>query len=357
MNYLTLQNQCFAGLFADEAVAQEFGTTATLGRFLAFEIALTRALAGASVVKQATATAAVDQMHSFHPDLAAIARATPVDGLPVPEFVRQLKSHVGADLAQAVHSGATSQDLIDTAMVLALKELNQLLEARLKQVIATLAALTAAQGDNALMARTRMQAALPITVAERIKTWQLPLETHLERLGQLRPRLERMQFGGAVGDRAVPAGAGDAVALQMARALGLLHADKAWHSMRDGVAEYAGWLSLVTGTLGKMGQDICLMAQQGIGEIRLSGTGSSSAMPHKQNPVQAEMLVSFARYNAVQLGGMHQALIHEQERSGAAWTLEWMILPAMLTATARALSGADDLLKNVERIGAKPSDP
>ncbi len=357
MNYLTLQNQCFSGLFADEAVAQEFGTAATLGRFLAFEIALTRALAEAGVVDQTTADAAVDQMHTFHPDLAAIARAVPVDGLPVPEFARQLKAHVGADLAHAVHTGATSQDLIDTAMVLALKELNLLLETRLKQVIATLTELSAAQGGNALMARTRMQAALPITVTDRIKTWQMPLETHLERLDQLRPRLELMQFGGAVGDRAGLAGAGEPMARQMAQTLGLHHADKAWHSMRDGVADYASWLSLVTGSLGKMGQDICLMAQQGLDEIRLSGTGSSSAMPHKQNPVQAEMLVSFARYNAVQLGGMHQALVHEQERSGAAWTLEWMILPAMVAVTSRALTSADNLLNNVEQTGAPSSDP
>jgi 3-carboxy-cis,cis-muconate cycloisomerase len=123
-----------------------------------------------------------------------------------------------------------------------------------------------------------------------------------------------------------------------------------WHSQRDGLAELAGWLSLVTGSLGKFGQDLALMAQVG-SDIKLSGGGSSSAMPHKQNPVKAEALVALARFNAVQLSGMHQALVHEQERSGAAWTLEWLILPQMVVATAAALRLAAELAGQIESLG------
>ena len=122
--------------------------------------------------------------------------------------------------------------------------------------------------------------------------------------------------------------------------------------MSDVFAELANWLSLVSGSLGKMGKDITLMTQQGVDEMRLRAGGSSSAMPHKQNPILAELLVTLARYNSVQLGGMHQALIHEQERSGAAWALEWMSLPAMLHSTARGLRAAQELLAQVETIGS-----
>ena len=94
------------------------------------------------------------------------------------------------------------------------------------------------------------------------------------------------------------------------------------------------------------------MAQQGLDEIKLSGGGGSSAMPHKQNPILAELLVTLARFNATQISGMHQALVHEQERSGSAWALEWMILPAMLHCTTRGLSAAQELLAQVETIGA-----
>jgi 3-carboxy-cis,cis-muconate cycloisomerase len=209
---------------------------------------------------------------------------------------------------------------------------------------ADLAQLTQAHGGAALMGRTRMQAALPITVADRLATWRMPLERHLARLDEICARVLCVQCGGPVG-----LGAGGAA---LAAQLGLAAPDKSWHAMRDGFAELASWLSLVSGSLGKMGMDISLMTQQGVDEMRLRAGGSSSAMPHKQNPILAELLVTLARYNSVQLGGMHQALIHEQERSGAAWALEWMILPAMLHSTARGLRAAQELLAQVETIGS-----
>ena len=107
----------------------------------------------------------------------------------------------------------------------------------------------------------------------------------------------------------------------------------------------------MTGTLGKMGQDIALMAQNEIGEIELSGGGGSSAMAHKHNPVKAEMLVTLARFNAVQLAGIHQSLVHEQERSGAAWTLEWMLMPQMAVAAGAALRTARQLTSEIQYIG------
>jgi len=196
-----------------------------------------------------------------------------------------------------------------------------------------------------------MQAALPIRVSDRIATWSLPMERHLEHLRSLRSQVEALQFGGAVGNRSDLGGKGDAVAAAMAKRLGLANPPRAWHAMRETIADYAGWLSLVTGTIGKFGQDICLMAQQGIEEAALSGGGASSAMPHKQNPVLAELLVTYARFNATQVAGMHQALIHEQERSGAAWTLEWMILPLMVGTTGKALLVALELQDKIVRLG------
>lgn len=92
---------------------------------------------------------------------------------------------------------------------------------------------------------------------------------------------------------------------------------------------------MISGSLGKFGQDVALLAEMG-GEIQLTGGGGSSAMPHKQNPVGAETLVTLARFNAVQVAGLHQSLVHEQERSGAAWALEWLLLPQMVVATGAA---------------------
>jgi 3-carboxy-cis,cis-muconate cycloisomerase len=124
-------------------------------------------------------------------------------------------------------------------------------------------------------------------------------------------------------------------------------ADSVWHTDRTAIASYAGCLSLISAALGKLGMDVCLMAQQGLDEIALRGGGTSSAMPHKSNPILAELLVTLARLNATQVAAMHHAALHEQERSGASWMLEWMVLPQMATCTGRGLLAAQEVLEQI----------
>ncbi|KJZ19042.1 3-carboxy-cis,cis-muconate cycloisomerase [Loktanella sp. S4079] len=339
-----------SGLLGDETAQEIFSAERQLAHMMAFEVAYTRALGAAGIVPAETAETVAEQLRGFQPDIADLKIGTGRDGLPVPALVKQLKALAG-DNAKAVHSGATSQDVIDTATVLCLQSFSGLLDEQLATLAGGLAQLIEQFGDQPMMGRTRMQAAVPITVADRVQTWMLPIAEHRTRLAQIRPRVECLQLGGAAGNRAALGENATAVAAFMADELGLGNPPRAWHAMRDGIAEYAGLLSLITGTVGKMGQDVCLMAQQGIGEIGIDGGGGSSAMPHKQNPVLAELLVTLARFNATQLSGMHDALIHEQERSGASWTLEWMILPQMAKATARSLSAANALSGQVIRMG------
>lgn len=345
-----MTNAFTSALFNDPEIAGLFSADRAIAQMVSFEKSLTKALADHGLCSTSAAKAALVAYDCFTPDMAAIQTATTIDGLPVPELVRQLKTCAGPVAKGAIHSGATSQDLIDTALSQALRELSNLLRARLQTVIDGLEGLSAEFGKRELMGRTRMQAALPITVAHRITQWHAPLVQHLERLQQLRPRVEVLQLGGPVGTRDSFHGKGDAIAATLARELGLNNAP-CWHTARAGLVEYAGWLSLVTGSLGKIGQDIALMAQQGLDEIRINGGGGSSAMPHKQNPILAETLVTMARYNAVLLGGMHQALVHEQERSGMAWALEWQCLPQMAEVTGKGLSLASRLIGQIEEIG------
>ncbi len=223
------------------------------------------------------------------------------------------------------------------------------METRLGALVETLLGLAARDGTIPLMARTRMQRALPITAADKLRVWREPLERGLARLAALKPRLLVVQFGGPVGARGDLDGKGDAVAAELARRLGLADAP-CWQAERDVIGEFAAWLSLITGSLGKLGQDIALMAQNEIGEVRLAGGGGSSAMPHKSNPVAAETLVALARFTAGQLGTLHQALVHENERSGAAWTLEWLTLPPMVAATAAALRHAATICEGLRFV-------
>ncbi|KZY48219.1 hypothetical protein A3731_06885 [Roseovarius sp. HI0049] len=340
-----------------EAVAGDATTSARLGEarrlqdMLRVEASYARALGAVGQVTPEIAEAAAKAIEAAPIDTRQIAREAAEDGMPVPSLSRQLRAAVPENLRDAVHKGLTSQDVMDTALILTLRDILLDFETRLDRVDAALARLDDAFGAAPLMARTRMQAALPVTVADRIALWRRPLADHRQRLADLRPRLLRLQLGGPVGTRTSLHGHGDAIARHMAAALDLGNPDTAWHTDRSPLAELGGWLSMVTGSLGKMGHDIALMAQQGVDAVKLKGGGSSSAMAHKVNPVSAELLVTLARYTAVQLPGLHLALDHEQERSGISWTLEWLILPPMLIATGAALARAEALPAAIERMG------
>lgn len=337
-------------LFADDAAAAIWSPERQLTHMLSFEAAFTRALGRVGLLSPDRADDLAAKIADYQIDQEDLRRGSARDGLPVPALVAQLRQMAGKNGA-AVHKGATSQDVMDTALALTLVEFNALLRNRMTDAGQALADLEKRFGAQTLMGRTRMQAALPITVADRLRTWSHPLQTHLERLDQIRPRVETLQLGGPVGDGATLAPHTAEIAADMAAQLNLRHPKASWHAMRDGLADYANLLSLISGSIGKIGQDICLMAQQGINEIGMTHGGGSSAMPHKQNPVLAELLVTLARFNAVQLSGMHHALIHEQERSGAAWMLEWMILPDMARATARSLSALCEICAQINHIG------
>ena len=332
-------------LFSDTVVRDAFAMDRQLAHFLAFEIALTAAQIDAGQVDPTAGAKAIAEMRDFRPDIVAIDAGALRDGLPVPAFVAQLKAQAGA---VGVHQFTTSQDLMDTGVAMALRDINQEFGERLGAIIVALDGLATQFGAVPMMARTRMQAALPITVADRLGLWRDPLTSHVAALPAQRAAVEVLHLGGPVGDaRNLP----DNVAAHMATGLGLAQIP-VQHTARAGLVSYANWLALVTGSLGKMGQDLALMAQQGIDEAAFSAAGSSSAMPHKQNPILAEILVTLARYNATQISGLHHAMVHEQERSGAAWSLEWLILPAMAEATGTALIHAETLLNTVTRLGA-----
>ncbi|SPH25053.1 3-carboxy-cis,cis-muconate cycloisomerase [Defluviimonas aquaemixtae] len=338
------------GLFGDDEMAAIWSAESQLANMLRFEAAWSRALGRAGLVNATAANATAEAILTVKPDIAELRDGTARDGVPVPALVAAVKHALpGAD--NSVHQGATSQDVIDTALALSLRATSDLFLARIAALEAALHGLADKFGRNTMMGRTRMQAAVPIRVADHIDAWSGPLARHGARIADIRPRVEQLQFGGAAGNRAAVGDAAPAIAKSLATDLGLANPPRAWHAERDGVAEYGALLSLLTGALGKMGQDICLMAQRGIDEIRIRGSGGSSAMPHKQNPIPAEILVTLARFNATLVSGLHHSLVHEQERSGAAWALEWMILPQMAEATARALTLATSLTEHTEVMG------
>jgi len=338
-----LSRPLLQSLVGDEEVGAFFSNEAELSALLDVEAALARAQSEVGLIAKNAAETIAEACASFRPDWRKLAEGLAQDGVIVPALVKQLKSAIGEPHGKAAHLGATSQDIIDTALVLRLKSIIGIFERRLGALTSILKDLRTRHGAVTLMAHTRMQRALPFTAADKIDTWLQPLERYAEHLASLAPRLLTVQLGGPTGTRGEMKDHGDAVAEAVAKSLGL-HYGPSWHSQRDRIGEFAAFLSLLSGTLGKIGQDVALMAQNEVGEVRLASGGGSSAMPHKSNPVQAELLVTLARFNAGLLGTLHQALVHENERSGAAWTLEWMVLPQMVVATAACLRKAEALI-------------
>jgi 3-carboxy-cis,cis-muconate cycloisomerase len=340
-----------AGLSGDDEIVERFSDEILFASFSRFEQALLNGLARAGLVAAADAADLARQIAAFEPDGAAIAEAGIRDGVPVPEYVRQLRAHVSGPAKPMLHHGATSQDLMDTATIEALISVNAILAERLDALLNQLEELSARCGRNELQAITRMQSAIMFRASDRIATWRQPLHSLRDRLSALQEQTRVLQFGGAVGDLQALGDNAEVVARSIATDLGLRWPGQSWHSARGPVLAQANFMSELTGTLGKIGQDVALMALRGGDDIRMSGGGSSSAMPHKQNPVTAERLVTLARYNATLVSGMHQAQIHEMERSGAAWMLEWMILPQMCETAGASLLAAVALIQSIESMG------
>ncbi|PCJ84065.1 MAG: 3-carboxy-cis,cis-muconate cycloisomerase [Hyphomicrobiales bacterium] len=345
MSFTPYNAPFLSGLLGDPETVALFSIKAELAAMLRFEAALAKSQARYDLIPKAAAKAIGEAAKSFRPNIEALNASCATDGLVVPEFVRQLRKHIGEPHAKYVHFGATSQDVIDTSFMLRFKDLSTILESRLVELIAALEALKARDGCNTLMARTRMQAALPIKAEDRIASWAEPLPGYLTSVTPM------LQLGGPVGTLSQMGDMAPEIRIDMAQKLGLFAPEKSWHSERRVIADMAQWMCLITGTLGKMGQDIALLAQNEIAEISLDGGGGSSAMAHKKNPVKAEALVTLARFNAVQISAIHQSMVHEQERSGAAWTLEWMIMPQICVACGAALRTALTLVSEIKQLG------
>ena len=333
------------------AAADAFSLEADLAAMLRLESTLARAQADRGLIPRAAADAVAVACAGFRAaDLGGWAEATRRDGVVVPELIRRLRAALPAGAAPHLHRGATSQDVVDTSLALRLGPLLAAYAAGLDAVAAGLDALRDRFGRRPLMARTRMRAALPITVGDRIDAWRAPLPGLAEDLAGAACAVRILHLAGPVGTL------GEAeVRAAVARALALRDPGRPMHTDRGPLLRLAAWCVALTAATGKIGLDVALMAQDGIGEVRLASGGASSSMAHKRNPVAAEALVALARHAATLGAGMGHAALHEQERSGAMWTLEWLTLPPLLTSVGASLDRARDLLGSIEGMGG-PED-
>jgi len=331
-------------------VAQALGDGAVLQAMLDAEAALARAGAAAGLVPAGAAAAITAACTADRFDLAALAAAAAGSGNPVVPLVRALTAAVGEPAGMHVHRGATSQDILDTALVLVARRALAPVLADLAAAAAAAAGLARAHRTTPLAGRTLLQQAVPTTFGAVAAGWLVGLEQVRGRLAAVRDGLPA-QLGGAAGTLATLDGRGLDVLAAYAGELGLAVPTVPWHTLRVPVADLAGALGTVAGLCGKVATDVVLLAATEVGEVG-AGSGGSSAMPHKRNPVGAVLVRAAARRTPGLVATLLAAMDHELQRAAGAWHAEWEPLRDLLGATGAA---AHHLRTTLEGLTVDPA--
>ena len=337
-----------------------FEERATLQRMLDFEAALARAEAATGVIPKSAPAAdcAELQKRNCMTCKKSAARRGKAGNKAIP-LVKMLTAHVketNEDAARYVHWGATSQDVIDTALVLQLREAFELADSGLARICAALAKLAEAHRTAPMAARTWMQQALPIPLGLKFAGWLDALERQRVRMTAARERILVLQFGGAAGSLAALADKGLAVSEALASELKLRLPHLPWHTERDRVAEAATVFGLLAGPLGKMARDLSLMMQSEVAEVAEPsepGRGGSSTLPHKRNPVRCAIVLAAATRVPGLVGTMLSAMVQEHERALGGWQAEWETLPRIVCLTGGALEQMTELIEGLEIDAAR----
>ncbi len=339
----------------DGEIAECFSDAAELRAMQRVEAALATAQGRVGVIPAGAAREIEQRIPALQLDPRPLAQSTARSGVVTIALVAALREALSEASRPYLHWGATSQDIIDTGLVLRVRDALTIIKGRLNQLIGLLLALCEEHRATVMVARTRHQQATPTTFGLKTAGWAAPLGRQRQRLKELTPRLLRVQFAGACGNLAALGEHGPAVVEALAQELDLAPATT-WHTQRDTPAELASWLSLLTGALGKVGSDLVAMAQSEVAELRPGAGGGSSTMPQKANPIAPEALLTLARWNAALAGTMHMAMVQNHERDGEGWSLEWLSLPQMFAAAGCALNHAlaifSDLSVNAQTMQA-----
>ncbi len=323
-----------------------------------FEVGLLRALAtlGLAPVEAADELETAFKEGTLELDLSELGRATGEQGTPVPGLLRALRRQLSDTAAAFLHTGATSQDVIDTAMMLVTR---RALDVALTDLVAAAdacASLVERYRVAIEPGRTLLQQALPLTFGLKAAVWLTGLDGAVAGLRSVRDRDLAIQFGGAVGTLASLGDRGLDVATELGDQLGLPAPDLPWHTIRLRPARIACALGEALGVTGKIGRDVVLLAQTEVAEVAEGGgegRGGSSTMPHKRNPVGAVGLIACAQRGPGLVATMLAAMGQDHERGAGTWQAEWDTLPALLRLTGSAAALVRELLAGLEVDGEK----
>nr|WP_256675480.1 3-carboxy-cis,cis-muconate cycloisomerase [Pseudomonas sp. ALS1279] len=341
-----VSNQLFDAYFTAPAMRAIFCDAGRVQGMLDFEAALARAEARVGLIPTEAVAPIEASCKAELYDYPALAQAIATAGNSAIPLVKALGKRIAATDPEAeryVHLGATSQDAMDSGLVLQLRAAIGLLESDLAKLAGALAAQAERHIDTPLAGRTWLQQATPVTLGMKLAGVLGAVTRHRQRLSELKPRLLSLQFGGASGSLAALGEAGWSVSGALAQELELTLPEQPWHTQRDRLVEFASLLGMIAGSLGKLGRDLSLLMQTEAGEVfepSAPGKGGSSTMPHKRNPVSAAVLIGAATRAPGLVATMFSAMPQEHERSLGLWHAEWDTLPELCCLVSGALQQA-----------------
>ncbi len=351
MNASLYDSPYYRDQFSTQKMRATFCDTARFQSWLDFEAALARAEASCGVIPAEAAEAITEAAVLDNLDPVEMKAIYEKVGFAIVPLVKQLTAACPDHAARYVHWGATTQDVLDTGLVLQMRAGLALIEAELDAVIAALAALARAHRDTPQAGRTFQQHAVPITFGYKVAGWLDEALRHRARLAEVKARALAVQYGGAVGTLAPLGDKGLAVRAALARELDLRDPDITWHTGRDGLAEVIFWLGLVGGLLGRIGTEVAMLMRSEVSELRepyVPGRGASSAMPQKRNPIACPQIIAIANRLRSLVPQMMESQIQEHERGIAAMPVEWMVIPEAFLLASGALKHARPMLEGLD---------
>jgi 3-carboxy-cis,cis-muconate cycloisomerase len=348
-----------APMLSSAAMRAVCDDVACLQHMLDFEAALARAEAATGVIPASAAGPIANACKASAFGLAALAEAATRSGNLAIPLVKALTAEVAsadAEAARYVHWGATSQDVIDTAVMLTLRAAIDALLSDIDRAIAGFAKLARKHRETPMVARTWLQHALPMPFGLKLAEYAAALHRSRARLLRLRKEGLALQFGGAAGTLAALGDKGMLVAEKLAQELKLPLPDAPWHTHRDRIAEAASVFAIVAGTCGKIARDVQLMMQTDVAEAfepSGEGRGGSSTMPHKRNPVATATALAAATMAPNLAATIFAAQVQDHERSAGSWHAEWPTLPMLQLVTSGALVAIVDIAEGLEVDAAR----
>ncbi len=338
----------FAHLFSTGECGRLMSDTAAIRAMLLVEGALAQVQGKQGVIPEISAAAIHRATLEVQVDPGAIAKATGENGVSVPGLVAAFRDEMKApEHAQYVHWGATSQDILDTALMLRLRQALLLAETDLHAVIRALGKQAKAHAHLPMPARTYGQHATPTTWGAVAADWGAPLIEALAGLENLRKSTLWVSLSGAAGTASALGPEAAKTRAGLAKALGLHDPQRSWHTDRGPILRIADWQGQVMAALAHMAETLIGLTSTDISEVSLGSSGASSTMPQKQNPVAPSALLALHLQFSGLRSTLQSAAVHQHQRDGVAWFAEWMVVPQLTLSLAAALRHARDITENI----------